>query len=286
MRVFICAFVYMFYIYIYIYIYISIVIHRQICFVLSELISVARQYLPVAGIETRLTEIPSQASNHLATRRNQLRSTFLNGYESQLVLFTYIRSNGRRDLNSNTKRLAKALMATRILLRQRTQPYGGRGVYISIVIHRQICFVLSELISVARQYLPVAGIETRLTEIPSQASNHLATRRNQLRSTFLNGYESQLVLFTYIRSNGRRDLNSNTKRLAKALMATRILLRQRTQPYGGRGVYIYIKVCVCVHAYTLPVKSIWRPSKIFISHPKSVTFNETNEVPQCFYLLY
>ena len=47
--------------YIYIYIYISIVIHRQICFVLSELISVARQYLPVAGIETRLTQTPSQS---------------------------------------------------------------------------------------------------------------------------------------------------------------------------------------------------------------------------------
>ena len=34
----------------YIYIYIYIVIHRQICFFLSELISVAREYLPVAGI--------------------------------------------------------------------------------------------------------------------------------------------------------------------------------------------------------------------------------------------
>ena len=44
-----------------IYIYIYIVIHRQICFVLSELISVARQYLPVAGIETRLTQMPSQS---------------------------------------------------------------------------------------------------------------------------------------------------------------------------------------------------------------------------------
>ena len=42
-------------------------------------------------------------------------------------------------------------------------------IYIYIVIHRQICFVLSELISVARQYLPVAGIETRLTETPSQS---------------------------------------------------------------------------------------------------------------------
>ena len=41
------------------YIYISIVIHTQICFVLSELISVARQYHPVAGIETRLIQTPS-----------------------------------------------------------------------------------------------------------------------------------------------------------------------------------------------------------------------------------
>ena len=39
----------------------------------------------------------------------------------------------------------------------------------SIVMHRQICFVLSELISVARQYLPVAGIETRLTQTLSQS---------------------------------------------------------------------------------------------------------------------
>ena len=46
--------------------------------------------------------------------------------------------------------------------------YMHTHAYIYIVIHRQICFVLSELISVARQYLPVAGIETRLTETPSQ----------------------------------------------------------------------------------------------------------------------
>ena len=63
-------------------------------------------------------------------------------------------------------------------MRQR-QPYSMViYIYIYIIIHRQICFVLSELISVARQYLPVAGIETRLIETPIQASNHLATRRN------------------------------------------------------------------------------------------------------------
>ena len=40
-------------------------------------------------------------------------------------------------------------------------------IYISIVIHRQICFVLSELVSVARQYIPIAGIKTQLTQTPS-----------------------------------------------------------------------------------------------------------------------
>ena len=49
------------YIYYIIYIYIYIVIHRQICFVLSGLISVARQYLPVAGIETRLNQTSNQS---------------------------------------------------------------------------------------------------------------------------------------------------------------------------------------------------------------------------------
>ena len=33
-------------------------------------------------------------------------------------------------------------------------------------------------------------------------------------------------------------------------------------------------------------QSIWPPSKIFISHPKSVIFNKTSQAPQCFYLLY
>ena len=42
-------------------------------------------------------------------------------------------------------------------------------MYVYIVIHRQIDFVLSEIISVARQYLPVAGIETRLTQTPSHS---------------------------------------------------------------------------------------------------------------------
>ena len=46
--------------------------------------------------------------------------------------------------------------------------------------------------------------------------------------------------------------------------------------------HIYIYMCVCVFifillyvcAYTLPIKSICQPSKIFISHPKSIIFKE------------
>ena len=45
----------------YAYIYTYIVIHRQICLVLSELIRVAWQYLSVGGIETRLTQTPIQS---------------------------------------------------------------------------------------------------------------------------------------------------------------------------------------------------------------------------------
>ena len=52
--------------------------------------------------------------------------------------------------------------------------YININTYIYIEIHGQICFVLSELISVARQYLPVAGTETRLTQTSTQASNHSA----------------------------------------------------------------------------------------------------------------
>ena len=54
----VCIYIYI-YVCVCVYIYIYIVIHTQICFILSELISVARQYLPIAGIETRLSQMPS-----------------------------------------------------------------------------------------------------------------------------------------------------------------------------------------------------------------------------------
>ena len=43
-----------------------------------------------------------------------------------------------------------------------------------------------------------------------------------------------------------------------------------THTHTHRYIYIYIYI------YTHPVKSIWPSSKSFISHPKSVIFNETS----------
>ena len=64
----------------------------------------------------------------------------------------------------------------------------------------------------------------------------------------LNGYESQLLLFTYIRSTVAETSIHLWRGLQWVLMATRLLLRQRTQPlkYIYIYIYIYIYVCVCV----------------------------------------
>ena len=71
-------------------------------------------------------------------------------------------------------------------------------MHIYIVIHRQISFVLSELTSVARQYLPVAGFETPLTQTLSQSFYSFNYEEILTTKCILNGYESQLILFTYI----------------------------------------------------------------------------------------
>ena len=47
-------------------------------------------------------------------------------------------------------------------------------------------------------------------------------------------------------------------------------------------IYIYIYIYI----YILPVKNIWPPSKIVISHPKSVIFKETSCTTEYFYSLY
>ena len=76
---------------IYIYIYIYIVIHRQICFVLSEHFSVVRQArFPKLGSKPGWLKRQSNILP-LSHEETSAREGNLNGYESQLLLFTYIR---------------------------------------------------------------------------------------------------------------------------------------------------------------------------------------------------
>ena len=92
---------------------------------------------------------------------------------------------------------------------------NGRQLYfIYIFIYSQICFVLSELISVARQYLPVTGIETRLTQTPSQKP--LTIQPRGAISSEVNFKRLWITItIVYIHPfNGCRELNSSTKRLA------------------------------------------------------------------------
>ena len=148
------------YIHVYIYMhtyntYIYIIIHRQICFVLSELISVARQArFPKLGskpgwLKRQSKILPLSQEETSASEGN------LNGYESQLLLFTNIHLTATES-SIHMKSLAYTLMATQLLHSLESSTLHGSGsiyiyIYIYIVSHRQICFVLSELISVARQ---------------------------------------------------------------------------------------------------------------------------------------
>ena len=82
-----------------IYIYIYIIIHRQICFVLSELISVARRArFPKLGSKPSWLKRQSKILpfSHEEASAGEIN---LNGYGSQLSLFTYP-LNGYRELYS------------------------------------------------------------------------------------------------------------------------------------------------------------------------------------------
>ena len=103
----------MLFIYIYIYIYIYILSSTDICFVLSELISVARQaWFPKLGLKPSWLKRQSKILplSHEETSGSEGN---LNGYESQLLLFTYIRLTATES-SIHMKSLAYTLMATQI----------------------------------------------------------------------------------------------------------------------------------------------------------------------------
>ena len=94
------------------YIYIYIVIHRQICFVLSELISVARQ-ARVSKLESKPGWLKRQSKiPPLSHEEASFSEVNLNGYESQLLFFYIYPLNGYRELDSYEE---PCLYATQLL---------------------------------------------------------------------------------------------------------------------------------------------------------------------------
>ena len=90
-------------------------------------------------------------------------------------------------------------------------------MHIYIVIQRQICFVLSELFSVARQArFPKLGWK------PGWLKIHSATRKLAQVKDNVNGYVSQLFLFNIYPPNGYWELDSHEEPCI-TLMATHLL---------------------------------------------------------------
>ena len=122
---------------------IYIVIYRQTCFVQSEFFIVARQArFPKLG--SKPGRLKRQSKILLLSHEETSASEGnLNAYISQLFLFTFIRLTATES-SIHMKSLALRLWQTIYFPRERAQPYY-------IVIHRQTCFVLLELFSVAKQ---------------------------------------------------------------------------------------------------------------------------------------
>ena len=102
---------------------------------------------------------------------------------------------------------------------------------IHIDIHRQICFVLSEHISVARRArFPKLGSKPGWLK---RQSKILPLNHEEASEVNLNGYKSQLLLFTYFRLTATES-SIHTKSLAYSLESSTLR--------GLGSIYI----CVCV----------------------------------------
>ena len=100
-------------------------------------------------------------------------------------------------------------------------PWTIRNI-LYIVIHRRICFVLSELISVARRVrFPKLGSKPGWLKCQSKILP-LSHEETSASDVNLNGYESKLLLFTYIRLTATES-SIHMNSLAYTLMATQLL---------------------------------------------------------------
>ena len=137
------------------------------------------------------------------------------GPKSQAQNTSEITNNGR-FINQSPSNIIRSIRQferiNKIICRQKNIYYVQSNIY--IVIHREICFVLSELISVARQYLPVdwdqnpvySNVKPKLLTIQPRGDISCEVNFKQLWIT---------ITIVYIHPfNGSRDLNSTTKRLA------------------------------------------------------------------------
>ena len=90
------------------------------------------------------------------------------------------------------------------------------------VIYKQICFVLSGLISVSREARS-PKLRLKPGRFKRQSKNlSLSHEQANASEVNLNSYESQLLLFTYIRLTATESL-IHMKSLAYTLMATQLL---------------------------------------------------------------
>ena len=109
-------------------------------------------------------------------------------------------------------------------------------IYIYIVIHRQTCFVLSELFRVARQArFPKLGSEPAWFKLQAKILP-LSHEENSASEENLNAYVSQLFLFTYV-------LFTTTE---SSIHMKSLALRWWQTIYFSRYIYIYIYIYLCV----------------------------------------
>ena len=150
------------------------------------------------------------------------------------IVIVYINPlNGYRELHLYEEPCIYANGNTITSFARELNPTGVREyIYIYIVINRQICFVLSGLTNAARQArLPKLGskpgwLKRQSKILPLSHEETSASEGN------LNGYESQLLLFTYIRLTATKS-SIHMKSLAYTLMATQLLLSLESSTLQG-----------------------------------------------------
>ena len=131
----------------------------------------------------------------------------------------------------------------------------GWYIYIYIVIHRQICFVLSELISVAR-HISFLQTGSKPSWLKRQAKPLTLQPRGAISCEVNFKWLWITITIVYIHPfNGYRDLNSYMKRLAINANGNTITSFAGELNPTGAGEYVCVCVCVCVFCQQIIVQT-------------------------------